>query len=78
MFNDAALINRQNVGSDVKVRVSASKEFLLMEVKSRLIAACLEELNITDMESCPSSTLLPEDIESKTTKRSSIYLLTFH
>eukprot|EP00794_Sanderia_malayensis_P002061 gene2061-2339_t len=34
MFSDAALINRRNVGGDVKPRVSASKDFFLMEVEN--------------------------------------------
>eukprot|EP00794_Sanderia_malayensis_P009643 gene9643-10630_t len=57
MFNDAALINRRNVGAEVKSRTSASKEFLLIELKSRVIAAFMEELQLESIDSPPSADL---------------------
>eukprot|EP00794_Sanderia_malayensis_P004055 gene4055-4606_t len=50
MFNDAALINHRNIGSDVKSRISPSKEFLFLELIGRVTAATLEELGLQDID----------------------------
>ncbi len=50
MLNDAAVINRRNIGADVKSRTSASNEFLLLELKSRVIAAFMEKLKLKSID----------------------------
>ncbi len=45
MFSDATLINRRNAGVVVKNRTNASKEFLLLEIRSGFMAAFMEEFN---------------------------------
>ena len=46
MFSDCSLINRRNVGSEVKARANACKQFFLLEVESRVVAAVMEDLGI--------------------------------
>eukprot|EP00794_Sanderia_malayensis_P008410 gene8410-9308_t len=66
MFNDATLINRRNVGGVVKNRTNASKEFLLLEVRNRVVAAFMQELKLENIDDD-----LPCDIgKTKDQKRS--------
>ena len=68
MFADSVLINRRNVGSDVRARVSACKQFFLMEVDCRVVAAALEELHIKDIDDVPDEIYLPK-LETNLEKR---------
>ena len=47
---DKVLINRRNLITEVKRRVSATKSFLLIELKARIVAATMEILEITSMD----------------------------
>ncbi len=62
MFSDAALINRRNVGGDVKSRVSASKDFFLLEVESRVVAAVLGELALDSIDGDPQLETFPKEL----------------
>eukprot|EP00794_Sanderia_malayensis_P008514 gene8514-9427_t len=72
MFNDAALINHRNIGSDVKSRISPSKEFLFLELIGRVTAATLEELGLQDID----DSLLPANdfsVRSEDTEKRFLY-----
>ncbi len=67
-------MNCRNIGSDVKSRVSASKEFMFLEVKSRVIAAVLENMGIESMEEIPSDDVLPSNLLEKSEKSQKDFL----
>ena len=75
MFSDSVLINWRNVSSDVKSRVTACKQFFLMEVECRIIAAAIEELHIKDINEIPSESCMPSNLVSRTEKRDFLYNL---
>eukprot|EP00794_Sanderia_malayensis_P006611 gene6611-7359_t len=77
MFSDAVLIKRRNIGSEVKARASACKQFFVLEVKSRLIAATLEVLKIDSIDVQPDDSILPKKIASlkKSDQKQIIYNL---
>ena len=48
MYSDRTLINRRNVVNDPKNAYAANRDFLILEVKARVIAAAMEvDLNQT-------------------------------
>jgi hypothetical protein len=49
------LINRRNVRADVESNVNACRRFFTLEVESRIIAACMMELGITEFDDTPSA-----------------------
>eukprot|EP00795_Rhopilema_esculentum_P015979 gene15979-7310_t len=51
--SDSVLINRRNVGSDVRSRYAAFKQFFLMEVECRIIAATMEILQLQSLDGVP-------------------------
>ena len=61
----------------VRSRVSASKEFLILEVKSRVVAAVLEKIGIESMEDSPSDDVLPSNLleKSKRAQKDFLYAL---
>ena len=62
LFSDSVLINRRNVGSDVRSRVSSCKHFVLMEVECRVITAAMEELHIQDIYDIPDDDNMPSNL----------------
>ena len=56
MFAGSVLINLRNVDSHVRAKVNACKQFFLMEVDCRVVAAALEELHIKDIDDVPDET----------------------
>ena len=69
------MINRRNVGSDVKARASQCKQFLLLEVKSRLIAATLEELKLESLDDEPSNDLLPQNLPTRSKQQQKKFIM---
>ena len=68
MFSDCSLINQRNVGSEVKARANACKQFFLLEVESRVVAAVMEELGILSIGDIPKDSHLPSNLSNKTRK----------
>ncbi|XP_065062180.1 uncharacterized protein LOC135689010 [Rhopilema esculentum] len=66
LFADSVLINRRNVGSDVRSRYNPCKQFFLMEVEARLIAAVMELLKMTSIEDIPDKNILQEKLKTET------------
>ena len=56
--SDKSLINRRNVVTIVKKRVTAVRRFLDIEFKARIIAAALEVLEIPDINATPRIDIL--------------------
>ena len=53
----------------MRSRVSACKQFLLMEVECRVIAAAMEELHIQDINDIPVDDYMPSNLTTKKEKR---------
>ena len=53
----------------MRSRVSACKQFLLMEVECRVIAAAMEELHIQDINDIPLDGYMPSNLTTKKEKR---------
>ena len=68
MFSDCSLINWRNVGSEVKARANVCKQFFLLEVESRVVAAVMEELGILSIGDIPKGSHLPSNLSNKTRK----------
>lgn len=62
MNSDRILINRRNVKSDPHTAYRADRDFLLVVLKSRVLAAAMSVLGFEDKESQPSKLPLPADI----------------
>ena len=62
LFSDRTLINRRNVKSDPHTAFRADRDFLLITVKSRVIAAAMSVLGFSDKGSQPTKFPLPVDI----------------
>ena len=69
MFSDSVLINRRNVSSDVKSKVTACEQFFLMEVECRITAAAMEEHHIKDINEMPSKSCMSYNLVTRTEKR---------
>eukprot|EP00111_Clytia_hemisphaerica_P000864 TCONS_00002526-protein len=52
---DKVLINRRNLTTEVKRRVSATKNFLHLELRTRIVAATMKCLGIDDIDPIPDS-----------------------
>ena len=48
--SDQNLINRRNVKSDVDAAVNAARQFFLLEIKARIVAAAMIELDIDEFD----------------------------
>ncbi len=59
LYSDRNLINRRNVVTDVKTRVSACKQFFNLSLDARVTAAALEELGMADIDELPSEDRFP-------------------
>ena len=46
LYSDRNLINRRNVKSDVDAAVNAARQFFLLEIKARIVAAAMIELDM--------------------------------
>ena len=74
LFSDCTLVSRKNVGSEVKARVSACKQVLMLEVESRLIASAMEELAINCIDDLPDESVLPSTLKNATKKEKKAFL----
>lgn len=63
------------MGSDVKARASPCKQFLLLEVKSRIIAATLEELKLESLDDEPSNDLLPQNLPTRSKQEQKKFIM---
>lgn len=64
MFSDRTLINRRNVKSDPKTAYRADRDFFLVLLKSRVIAASMKILQLNSRADTSPNPLLPDDVES--------------
>ena len=48
LYNDRNLVNRRNVTADVDANVNGCRRFFSLEVESRIIAAAMKEIDISD------------------------------
>lgn len=62
LYSDRNLINRRNISADVSKNVNATKQFIMLEINARIVAACMAELSIEDINEQPSIPLLPPDL----------------
>ena len=69
MFADRALINRRNVSTDVRKKYNACKQFFLLEVEARILAAAMQVLKIKSFRDIPTFDILPADLS----RESSVY-----
>ena len=74
MFSDCSLINWRNVGFEVKARANACKQFFLLEVESRVVAAIMEELGILSIGDIPKDSHLPSNLSNKTRKEKNKFI----
>ena len=72
--SDRILINRRNVKSDPQTAYRADRDFLILVLKSRVIAAGMAVLGFADKESQPSKFPLPADIDKQPKGRRLQYL----
>ena len=68
MFADRNLINRRNVCTDVSKKVDACKQFMILEVKARVVGCILDTLQISEMNVDPKEETLPQSIKDGTDK----------
>ena len=54
MYSDRTLINRRNVVNDPKNAYAANRDFLILEVKARVIAAAMEVLGFESNSGTPT------------------------
>ena len=59
LYSDRNLINRRNVVTDVKTRVSACKQFFNVSLDARVTAAALQELGMEDINAVPAEDKFP-------------------
>lgn len=74
MYSDRTLINRRNVVNDPKNAYAANRDFLILEVKARVIAAAMEVLGFQSKSGAPTKFPIPEDLEDQTTSEKRKYL----
>ena len=65
MFSDRTLINRRNVVCDPKNAYIPNRDFVLLELKARVIAAAMDVLGFESQTSLPSKFPIPEGLPSK-------------
>lgn len=74
MFADSVLINRRNVGADVRSRYSACKQFFLLEIECRVVAAAMVILNLKSLDDFPDEKHLPNDLEKRPIRKRKEFL----
>ncbi len=62
------------MGGDVRSRYNACKQFFLLEVESRVIAAVLEILQMNSLDDVPSERQLPPNLKDSTAKEKKLFL----
>ena len=62
MFSDRTLINRRNVTNDPHDNYRADRDFFLVLLKSRVIAASMKVLGMDNKASQPANYALPADL----------------
>lgn len=62
MYSDRTLINRRNVTSDPHSNYRADRDFFLLIVKSRVIAAAMVVLGLEKMSKKATNFIIPDDI----------------
>lgn len=64
MYSDRNLINRRNVTQDPHKNYRSDRDFLLLVLKSRVVAAAMHLLGLETKSSKPSKFTIPEDIST--------------
>ena len=72
--SDSILINRRNVKSEPHTAYHADRDFLLVVLKSRVLATAMSVPGFADKESQPSKLPLPADISNQPKVRRLQYL----
>ena len=75
MYADRTLINRRNVKNDVSSAANPCRQFFILEVHARIIAATLKVLGIEDIEAEPEQLKFSGEIASKADKRNYLELI---
>ena len=65
MFYDRNLINRRNVKVEAKKAYRPNKDFIITEVKARVVAAALKTFGMETVNSQPKSPEIPSDLPCK-------------
>ena len=74
LISDRTLLNKKNVKSDPATAYRADRDFLLLVLKSSVIAAGMAVLRFADKESQPSKFPLPADVAKQLKARRLEYL----
>ena len=62
------------MSTDVSKNVNATKKFVMLEVDARIVAACMTELKLTEIDGHPSSDVLPTKLLSAPRKEKQQFL----
>lgn len=62
MYFDRNVINRRNVREDPHTAYQPDRDFLILEVTARVVAAAFEVLEISSKTEQPKNLPIPEDI----------------
>eukprot|EP00795_Rhopilema_esculentum_P010125 gene10125-18788_t len=68
MFADKVFINRRNVRSDVSQKVEGCKQFFILEVTARVLAAYCEILGIKDVDDEPDQNTVLDNVSMMSIK----------
>ena len=69
LYNDRNLINRRNVKSDVSDSVNACRRFFQLAVEARVVAGCLNVLDMASLDGTLSSYKFSGDQNSDADKK---------
>ena len=72
LYSDRNLINRRNVKSDVSDAVNACRRFFQLAVEARVVAACLQVLDMVNVDGKPNNHKFCGDMASKDDKKAYI------
>lgn len=75
MYSDRTLINRRNVKSDVSSAVNPCRQFFVLEVKARVIAAALKVLGMDSHEGTATEYTYSDESSSKSDKKKYLQFL---
>lgn len=71
---DRTLINRRNVKTDPKAAYAADRDFLILEVKARIVACAMEVIGFESLSGPPLQFPIREDLQSQSKSEQLKYL----
>lgn len=74
MYADRNLINRRNVSTEVDKNFSACKQFFIMEIEARVVAATLDFMQMTSLHDTPPEEVLPSSLAFTTAETQKDFL----